>query len=158
MLASGLGVSWAGTPCDWKLCSCLAISRSCCEGSRFKTAGMLAGGADEGAGVGVGECSATRDMSAMVSGALGGCYWRMEEGGGVLVLVCGGRGATAGCLEEGELSQAAGEQMKSGGAMVTAVNSARGVFTEIIRCDARDYGMERTDEKMPWLHASTRAT
>ena len=54
---------------------------------------------------------------------------------------------------EGELSQAAGEQMKSGGAMVTAVNSARGVFTEIavgrcfaIRCcGARDH---ETEEKM----------
>jgi hypothetical protein len=39
---------------------------------------MLAGGADEGAGVGVGDCSATRDMLAVVLGALGGCYWRME--------------------------------------------------------------------------------
>lgn len=88
MFASGLGVSWAGagTPCDWKLCSCLAISRSCCEGSRFRTAGMLAGGAAEGAGVGVGECSATRDMLAVVFGALDGCHWRMEEVG-VLVLV-----------------------------------------------------------------------
>ena len=48
---------------------------------------------------------------------------------------------------ESELSQAAGEQIKSGGAMVTAVNSARVVFTEIevgrcfdIRCCcARDH-------------------
>ena len=53
---------------------------------------------------------------------------------------------------EGELSQAAGEQIKSGGAMVTAVNSARGVFTEIavgrcfvIRCRARDYEMARDE-------------
>ena len=40
---------------------------------------MLAGGADEGAGagVGVGECSAARDMLAVL-GAWGGCYWRME--------------------------------------------------------------------------------
>ena len=48
--------------------------------------------------------------------------------------------------------KAAGEQMKSGGAMVTAVNSARGVFTEIavgrcfvIRCRARDYEMARDE-------------
>lgn len=47
---------------------------------------MLAGGAAEGAGVGVGECSATRDMLAVVFGALDGCHWRMEEVG-VLVLV-----------------------------------------------------------------------
>ena len=78
MFASVLGVSWEVTPCDWKLCSCLAISRSCCEGSRFNTAGMLAGGTDEGAGVGVGECSAARDMLTAVLGALGGCYWRMD--------------------------------------------------------------------------------
>jgi len=57
---------------------------------------------------------------------------------------------------ESELSQAAGEQIKSGGAMVTAVNSARGVFTEIavgrcfvIRCSTRDYyKRERQNEKM----------
>lgn len=54
--------------------------------------------------------------------------------------------------QESELSRAAGEQIESGGAMVTAVNSARGVFTEIavgrcfaIRCcSARDYDTEET--------------
>lgn len=54
---------------------------------------------------------------------------------------------------ESELSQAVGEQIKSGGAMVTAVNSARGVFTEIaagrcfaIRCCSalRDHETEGT--------------
>jgi hypothetical protein len=95
------------------------------------------------------------------------CFgWLLLAHGGVLVpvLVLAVTEESVPGIWEGELSQAAGEQMKSGGAMVTAVNSARGVFTEIavgrcfvIRCDARDYGMER-NEKMPGLHASTRAT
>jgi hypothetical protein len=38
---------------------------------------MLAVGADEGAGVGVGECSAARDMSVVAVGR-DGCYWRIE--------------------------------------------------------------------------------
>jgi hypothetical protein len=38
---------------------------------------MLAVGADEGAGVGVGEGSAARDMLVVAVGR-GGCYWRME--------------------------------------------------------------------------------
>jgi hypothetical protein len=50
----------------------------------------------------------------------------LAHGGGVLVLV-----ERVSSVWKGEMSQAAGEQMKSGGAMVTAVNSARGVFTEI---------------------------
>jgi hypothetical protein len=79
-LASVLGASCEGMACDWKLWSCLAISRSCCEGSRFRTAGMLAGGADEEeAAVDLGACSAAKDI---VSGSMRWicCYWRMEEG------------------------------------------------------------------------------
>lgn len=110
----------------------------------------MAGGADEGAGVGVGEWSAARDMLAALLGALGGCYWRMEVVGVPVPVVREERVLRA---WESELSQAAGEQIKSGGAMVTAVNSARGVFTEIavgrcfaIRCcGARDH---ETEEKM----------
>ena len=77
-LASVLGASCEGMACDWKLWSCLAISRSCCEGSRFRTAGMLAGGADEEAAVDLGACSAAKDI---LSGSMRwmGCYWRMEE-------------------------------------------------------------------------------
>jgi hypothetical protein len=67
----------------------------------------------------------------------------LAHGGGVLVLV-----ERVSSVWKGEMSQAAGEQMKSGGAMVTAVNSARGVFTEIavgrcfvIRWRARDHEM-----------------
>ena len=110
VFASGFGVSWAGTPCDWKLCSCLAISRSCCEGSRFRTAGMLAGGADEDAGVEVGEWSAARDMLAAVLDALGGCYWRMEVVGVPVLMAM--EESVSGAWES-ELSQAAGEQSKA---------------------------------------------
>jgi hypothetical protein len=85
-------------------------------------------------------------MLAVVLGALGNCYWRMEVVG-VLVMEVLEERVSSVC--EGEMSQAAGEQMKSGGAMVTAVNSARGVFTEIavgrcfvIRWRARDYEMQ----------------
>jgi hypothetical protein len=38
---------------------------------------MLAVGAEEGAGAGVGEGSAARDM-LVVAGGRGDCYWRME--------------------------------------------------------------------------------
>jgi hypothetical protein len=77
-LASVLDASCEGMACDWKLWSCLAISRSCCEGSRFSTAGMLAGGADEEAGVDLVAGSAARDI---LSGSMGwiGRYWRMNE-------------------------------------------------------------------------------
>lgn len=114
---------------------------------------MLAGGADEDAGVEVGEWSAARDILAAVLDALGGCYWRMEEVGVPVLMAM--EESVSGAWES-ELSQAAGEQSKakqskSGGAMVTAVNSARGVFTEIavgrcfaIRCcsSARDHETE----------------
>lgn len=78
-LASDLGASCEGIACDWKLWSCLAISRSCCEGSRFRTAGMLAGGADEEAvAEDFGAWSAAKDM-VVGSMRLSGCYSRMEE-------------------------------------------------------------------------------
>jgi hypothetical protein len=62
-------------------------------------------------------------------------YWRCWVLGAVVIgtwrWCVGDRGGREGwLLGEGELSQAAGE-VKAGGAMVTAVNSARGVFTEI---------------------------
>jgi hypothetical protein len=64
-------------PCDWKLWSCRAISRSCCEGSRFKAAGMVAFDAHEDAEGDVGEWSAARGM-LVVTGGREDCYWRME--------------------------------------------------------------------------------
>lgn len=51
----------------------------------------------------------------------------------------------------------------AGGAMVTAVNSARGVFTEIavgrcfvIRCSAHDHDMQVRDEQADAMGASTK--
>jgi hypothetical protein len=78
-LASDRGASCEGMACDWKLWSCLAISRSCCEGSRFKTAGMLAGGADDEAAVDLGACSAANDIVYRSMWWIGR-DWRMEEG------------------------------------------------------------------------------
>ena len=66
---------------------------------------MLAGGAAEGAGVGAGECSATRDMLAVVLGALGGCYWRMEV---VWVMVLVVLKESVSSVRKGELSQGGG--------------------------------------------------
>ena len=106
-----------------------------------------------GAGVRVGEWSAARDMLAAVFGALGGCYWRME------VVVTEERVSSA---WESELSQAAGKQIKSGGAMVTAVTSARGVFTEsavgrcfAIRCCSARSNCTRVHERLEALWYSS---
>ena len=161
--ASGFGASWAGTPCDWKLCSCLAISRSCWEGSRFKTAGMLAGGADEGAGVGVGEWSAARDMLA---GGVGWFWWLLLAHGGGGCASAGGDGGerVSRCLGErvvasgGRANQIRRRDGNGGSLGEGSVHRDRGgsVFRyQMLQCTTRS--RDGRNETMLDLHASRRA-
>jgi hypothetical protein len=72
---------------------------------------MLAVGAEEGAGAGVGEGSAARDM-LVVAGGRGDCYWRMDV-----------------VWEKKMVLAAEGRHRQEGGAMETAVKR-RGVCSQ----------------------------